>query len=239
MISELDLPIIGAGGSLIESGLFTDQGDVGSLIIDEVNKEARMIRDELSKMSDLQCLAGHLLRDRDQLKQIDDVIKEVESNTKDAIESQIQCHRIEGRDYIFVRVVTTAGISGVVLIIALVTGIGPAAAVIGAGSSALISYQAGKILQSSTEHMLDKHTPIPAIDSSTRTNCAECKAKFFSYYFWPRHHHCRVCGDVFCDYCSSKTIWIKYTNDLEVPQKSRICNNCHTKASAAAQPLNN
>eukprot|EP00656_Telonema_subtile_P018095 TRINITY_DN19750_c0_g1_i1.p1 TRINITY_DN19750_c0_g1~~TRINITY_DN19750_c0_g1_i1.p1 ORF type:complete len:264 (-),score=73.77 TRINITY_DN19750_c0_g1_i1:370-1161(-) len=39
---------------------------------------------------------------------------------------------------------------------------------------------------------------------SARSNCADCKVKFFSFRSWNdivRKHHCRICGKIYCNEC--------------------------------------
>eukprot|EP01083_Nonionella_stella_P187558 689423_1 len=46
--------------------------------------------------------------------------------------------------------------------------------------------------------------PFQWIDNDQRPNCVGCKEEFVMFY---RHrHHCRICGDVFCDACTSHTL---------------------------------
>ena len=52
-------------------------------------------------------------------------------------------------------------------------------------------------------------------------NCFECEVKFSTFVAW--QHHCRICGNIFCDNCSSKTIQMTIKNKAI---KLRVCNNC-------------
>jgi len=57
-----------------------------------------------------------------------------------------------------------------------------------------------------------------------RPNCSHCGAEFTMS---KRRHHCRLCGDVFCDPCSSH----RETLPLEGPEFEkpvRVCDLCHT-----------
>ena len=78
------------------------------------------------------------------------------------------------------------------------------------------------------------------INDSLVTNCHKCKIKFG--YFFTRKHHCRHCGNVFCDSCSSHTIAIpNFIHDkpdvsnywgvsnyiLPQTDEVRVCNECY------------
>ena len=61
--------------------------------------------------------------------------------------------------------------------------------------------------------------------------CHECKSVFT---LWNRRHHCRICGLVFCERCSSNSVSTSSNtasdndNDAGPPpvQRVRVCNNC-------------
>ena len=57
-------------------------------------------------------------------------------------------------------------------------------------------------------------------DSASSLECAGCDRKFSSFV---RKHHCRECGDVFCNACSSNKIVIQGA-------LKRCCENCYNKA---------
>eukprot|EP01105_Mastigella_eilhardi_P001184 TRINITY_DN1147_c1_g1_i1.p1 TRINITY_DN1147_c1_g1~~TRINITY_DN1147_c1_g1_i1.p1 ORF type:complete len:596 (-),score=154.24 TRINITY_DN1147_c1_g1_i1:61-1812(-) len=64
------------------------------------------------------------------------------------------------------------------------------------------------------------------VEDNSAPCCYGCGVAF-SFLLW--RHHCRSCGNVFCDTCSSKTF------DIEsAPQ--RVCNSCYTKLSFAQTP---
>ena len=59
------------------------------------------------------------------------------------------------------------------------------------------------------------------VPNNYSTNCFDCEVKFSTLIV--RQHHCRICGNIFCNNCSSKQIHISYKNKFF---KIRICNNC-------------
>ncbi|VDM55198.1 unnamed protein product [Angiostrongylus costaricensis] len=68
---------------------------------------------------------------------------------------------------------------------------------------------------------ISKHTSRSWLDDSAAVNCTAC-GKLFSLTV--RKHHCRVCGLIFCNPCSSKTAQIaSHKNPV------RVCDNCFTE----------
>ena len=69
----------------------------------------------------------------------------------------------------------------------------------------------------------------------TRDLCQDCRTRFSSF---TRKHHCRFCGDIFCDSCTSirvsmKDIYEKTKRDINFirleEKVERICNQCYRK----------
>ncbi|ORC88223.1 protein kinase [Trypanosoma theileri] len=65
------------------------------------------------------------------------------------------------------------------------------------------------------------------VDDSTVNNCKNCGSAF---RFWRRRHHCRMCGNVFCHACSSKTCLIPESTFTE---PERVCDNCYNEIEDA------
>ncbi|WP_044874327.1 FYVE zinc finger domain-containing protein [Pseudomonas sp. LFM046] len=65
------------------------------------------------------------------------------------------------------------------------------------------------------------------IPDSERTRCAGCNNEF-GMFRWK--HHCRQCGDIFCDDCSKKKKHLKHPARRDSNDNSegphRVCNNC-------------
>ena len=59
------------------------------------------------------------------------------------------------------------------------------------------------------------------VPNNASTNCFDCEVKFSTFII--RQHHCRICGNIFCNDCSSKQIEVLINNKII---KLRICNNC-------------
>ena len=59
------------------------------------------------------------------------------------------------------------------------------------------------------------------VSDKSSTNCFDCEAHFSTILV--RMHHCRICGNIFCNNCSSKQIQISIKNKNI---KLRVCNNC-------------
>ena len=55
------------------------------------------------------------------------------------------------------------------------------------------------------------------VDDSTVTNCADCNDTFS---FFKRKHHCRICGNIYCNNCSQYRVPIK-------GQDERACKQCY------------
>lgn len=77
------------------------------------------------------------------------------------------------------------------------------------------------------------------VDDASVTRCAKCAAEFGWLGEWQRHH-CRLCGCVFCNRCSSKRAVIP--EDVAIPvaprrkragmdrsRPMRVCDACHVK----------
>eukprot|EP00656_Telonema_subtile_P007167 TRINITY_DN13359_c0_g1_i2.p1 TRINITY_DN13359_c0_g1~~TRINITY_DN13359_c0_g1_i2.p1 ORF type:complete len:160 (-),score=11.49 TRINITY_DN13359_c0_g1_i2:272-751(-) len=61
-----------------------------------------------------------------------------------------------------------------------------------------------------------------ASDSSSK-KCRLCKVEFT---FTLRKHHCRACGDIFCDDCTPQKLFLPH---LGITTQERVCKRCHTK----------
>lgn len=68
------------------------------------------------------------------------------------------------------------------------------------------------------ESMLGAEYPVWVPDERV-TMCQVCTAHFSLTF---RRHHCRACGKVVCDICSSNRVPLKYLNN----RKSRVCDQC-------------
>jgi len=61
------------------------------------------------------------------------------------------------------------------------------------------------------------------VPDSLRSSCPSCNAVFS---LSKRRHHCRLCGDVFCDACSSHRV-ILPLGGVEFEKPVRVCKECH------------
>ncbi|XP_061744304.1 FYVE and coiled-coil domain-containing protein 1 isoform X1 [Nerophis ophidion] len=59
------------------------------------------------------------------------------------------------------------------------------------------------------------------------TNCLGCQGQFT---WWLRRHHCRLCGRIFCYYCSNNYAMIKHSG-----KKERCCRDCYSQHSAVVE----
>ncbi|CAG5861567.1 unnamed protein product [Menidia menidia] len=59
------------------------------------------------------------------------------------------------------------------------------------------------------------------------THCLSCQGQFT---WWLRRHHCRLCGRIFCYYCSNNFVTTKHNG-----VKERCCQNCYTQHSTGAE----
>uniref|UniRef100_UPI0037E74818 FYVE and coiled-coil domain-containing protein 1 n=1 Tax=Semicossyphus pulcher TaxID=241346 RepID=UPI0037E74818 len=59
------------------------------------------------------------------------------------------------------------------------------------------------------------------------TNCLSCQGQFT---WWLRRHHCRLCGRIFCYYCSNNFVMTKHSG-----KKERCCKDCYTEHSAVVE----
>ncbi|XP_067937820.1 uncharacterized protein [Watersipora subatra] len=69
--------------------------------------------------------------------------------------------------------------------------------------------------------------PLWLPDSQTNV-CMACQVKFS---FTRRKHHCRSCGNIFCDSCSSLRSRLQYMDFKE----ARVCKSCHENIALAAE----
>ncbi|XP_043575372.1 FYVE and coiled-coil domain-containing protein 1 isoform X1 [Chiloscyllium plagiosum] len=61
-------------------------------------------------------------------------------------------------------------------------------------------------------------------------HCLDCQSQFT---WWLRRHHCRLCGRIFCYYCSNNFVMTKHSGKRE-----RCCRACYTEHNAVVQRLN-
>ncbi|XP_033849111.3 FYVE and coiled-coil domain-containing protein 1-like [Acipenser ruthenus] len=61
------------------------------------------------------------------------------------------------------------------------------------------------------------------VDRETN-HCLDCKSQFT---WWLRRHHCRLCGRIFCYYCSNNFVMTKHSG-----KKERCCRECYMQHSA-------
>ncbi|XP_041861675.1 FYVE and coiled-coil domain-containing protein 1 [Melanotaenia boesemani] len=59
------------------------------------------------------------------------------------------------------------------------------------------------------------------------THCLGCHGQFT---WWLRRHHCRLCGRIFCYYCSNNFVMTKHSG-----KKERCCRDCYTQHSAVVE----
>ncbi|XP_076009646.1 FYVE and coiled-coil domain-containing protein 1 isoform X2 [Genypterus blacodes] len=59
------------------------------------------------------------------------------------------------------------------------------------------------------------------------TRCLDCSGQFT---WWLRKHHCRLCGRIFCYYCSNNFVMTKLSG-----KKERCCKECYTQHSAVVE----
>lgn len=90
-------------------------------------------------------------------------------------------------------------------------------------------------LSSSSSNMVDFSDSLPSLDfkvlkvqDALRPNCPHCKAVFS---LSKRRHHCRLCGDVFCDPCSDHRVSLPLEGS-EFEKPVRVCDFCFTDVNA-------
>ncbi|XP_034386132.1 FYVE and coiled-coil domain-containing protein 1 isoform X1 [Cyclopterus lumpus] len=59
------------------------------------------------------------------------------------------------------------------------------------------------------------------------TQCLGCEGHFT---WWLRRHHCRLCGRIFCYYCSNNFVMTKHSG-----KKERCCRDCYTQHSVVVE----
>ncbi|XP_070687936.1 FYVE and coiled-coil domain-containing protein 1 isoform X2 [Pempheris klunzingeri] len=59
------------------------------------------------------------------------------------------------------------------------------------------------------------------------THCLGCQGQFT---WWLRRHHCRLCGRIFCYYCSNNFVMTKHSG-----KKERCCRDCYSQHSAVVE----
>uniref|UniRef100_A0A8C9QU61 FYVE and coiled-coil domain-containing protein 1 n=1 Tax=Scleropages formosus TaxID=113540 RepID=A0A8C9QU61_SCLFO len=61
------------------------------------------------------------------------------------------------------------------------------------------------------------------------SHCLGCRSAFT---WWLRRHHCRLCGRIFCYYCSNNFVLTKHSG-----KKERSCRECYSQHSAVVERL--
>ncbi|CAM4913980.1 unnamed protein product [Rotaria socialis] len=79
-----------------------------------------------------------------------------------------------------------------------------------------------------TEMMADQVAPSYWVPNKYVIACSSCKLSFGSEY---SKHHCRMCGHVFCDTCTTRRLIVPWI-DTENPV--RVCVNCYDNPKAQA-----
>ncbi|XP_076840632.1 FYVE and coiled-coil domain-containing protein 1 isoform X2 [Brachyhypopomus gauderio] len=59
------------------------------------------------------------------------------------------------------------------------------------------------------------------------SHCLDCQSQFT---WWLRRHHCRLCGRIFCYYCSNNFVTTRYAG-----KKERCCRVCYTQHGAVVE----
>ena len=90
--------------------------------------------------------------------------------------------------------------------------------------------QEASYYSSPASHTVDFSDSLPALEFQVQTvadalrpNCANCDTQFT---YSKRRHHCRLCGDVFCDACSSHRVTLPLEG-AEFDKPVRVCDTCH------------
>lgn len=74
------------------------------------------------------------------------------------------------------------------------------------------------------------------VNDSDSSNCLLCMEEFG---FMNRRHHCRSCGVLCCDLCSSKRLRLSLENNKTVKQeKERVCDGCYNRLIFSYQGWN-
>jgi len=55
----------------------------------------------------------------------------------------------------------------------------------------------------------------------SRADCASC---FITFGLFVRRHHCRACGDIFCDLCTQNRV--TFPSEYGYAQAERVCEGC-------------
>lgn len=63
------------------------------------------------------------------------------------------------------------------------------------------------------------------VSNDARSSCAECQQKF--HWLTCSKHHCRCCGEVFCDECSDKQSVLPFVGPEATMTPVRVCRKCH------------
>jgi FYVE zinc finger len=95
-------------------------------------------------------------------------------------------------------------------------------AVLGAAVGGGVGYGAGRVLDNSKQIDAELRAHAHTKGWVDGSQCMRCRREFSLVR---RHHHCRACGGIFCDACSSQRRHVHYEG-LEHPVHTRVCDTC-------------
>eukprot|EP00007_Cunea_sp_BSH-02190019_P005539 CAMPEP_0174231756 /NCGR_PEP_ID=MMETSP0417-20130205/2208_1 /TAXON_ID=242541 /ORGANISM="Mayorella sp, Strain BSH-02190019" /LENGTH=288 /DNA_ID=CAMNT_0015309693 /DNA_START=122 /DNA_END=988 /DNA_ORIENTATION=- len=196
-------------------------------LIEERNQAMRQIHADVQALADIQSDLAELTFEQAPLVDAAaDDVEQAERSTHEGVLELAEANKKKASSRTLMTTLTSVAVGAGVGTLAGLTGGPPGmlvGAVLGAAVGGGVGYGAGRVLDNSKQIDAELRAHAHAKGWVGGSKCMRCKSEF--NLLLRRHHHCRACGGVFCDKCSSQKRHVYYEG-LEHPVHTRVCDTC-------------